>query len=80
MDWIEPAAPCSSSIRHGSRSEAGAAATVLLLSAEKSTCLLEAPPVVVQGWGQVLQSFHLPADPAPEPNLLDEGDRELGPL
>lgn len=41
---------------------------------------LEAPPVVVQGWGQVLQSFRLPADPAPEPNLLDEGDRELGPL
>ena len=47
MDWIGPAAPCSSSIRHGSRSELGVAATASLLFAEKSTCRLGGPPEVM---------------------------------
>jgi hypothetical protein len=40
----------------------------------------DAPPVVVLGWSQVLDSFEMPLDPAPPLNLLDPLDEELGPI
>lgn len=41
---------------------------------------LDAPPVVVMGWSQVLDSLVLPLDPAPDLNLIDPLEQELGPI
>ncbi len=41
---------------------------------------LDAPPVVVLGWSQVLDTLVLPMDPPPEVRLVDPLDLELGPL